>query len=272
MTHPTCAQCWPPRFRRPEDFDPSACFIVCAIRSKDAPLPMRVDLAHAIDATIDQGLPGWMGDTAAHMSANLTQEQVDVRAGIADVMQLLLSATEGIGSVVTASTDGKGHALRCHRQDGNCGNSEHAAHHDGFLSEGRYLTGVISAAASQHANWRLARQGCGSTTIVLPDGSRIYILLFAASANAMATHAVEPLPPTPTDAPPRLYAGAAERYSLSFSLGLTDEWAVRGERAAMAEIVRLLCDLPRFEHVCEIPAMHCEGGLGVGHREMRISS
>ena len=26
MTHPTCAECWPLHFRRPEDFDPSACF------------------------------------------------------------------------------------------------------------------------------------------------------------------------------------------------------------------------------------------------------
>ena len=105
---------------------------------------------------------------------------------------------------------------------------------------------------------------------MLPNSSSVYMLLFAASANAMATHAVSGLPPTPTEAPPRLYPGAAERYSLSFSLGLTADWVARGERAAMAEIVRLLRERPRFEHVHEIPAMHCDGGVRVGDQEVRI--
>ena len=185
-------------------------------------------------------------------------------------MQLLLDQTHGIGSVVKAAADGKNHALRCHGQDACLGNSQHAPHHDGFLSAGRYLTGVIVTAASEHARWLLERSGCGRTTIVLPDSSSVYVLLFAASANAMATHAVSGLPPTPVDAPPRMYDGAAERYSLSFSLGLTTDWAARGERAAMAEVVRLLRELPRFEHVHEIPAMHCQGGVRVGDQVVRI--
>jgi hypothetical protein len=211
-THPTCPDCWPLRFRRPEDFDPNGCFIVCAFRADHVPPAMPVALARAIDTAINvDALPGWMGDTPAHMSANLSQVRVDARQGIAAVMQLLLDQTHGIGSVVKAAADGKNHALRCHRQDGCLGNSQHAPHHDGFLSAGRYLTGVIVTAASEHARWLLERSGCGRTTIVLPDSSSVYVLLFAASANAMATHAVSGLPPTPVDAPPRMYDGAAER-------------------------------------------------------------
>ena len=41
----------------------------------------------------------------------------------------------------------------------------------------------------------------------------LYFLLFDTSANAMASHYVEPLPETPTDA----RQSARERYSLSFS-------------------------------------------------------
>ena len=38
----------------------------------------------------------------------------------------------------------------------------------------------------------------------------------------------------------------------------------------MDEIVRLLRERPIFVHVHEIPAMHCHGGVRVGHREVCI--
>jgi hypothetical protein len=80
----------------------------------------------------------------------------------------------------------------------------------------------------------------------------MYVLLFGASANAMATHAVDRLPQTATEG--RL-SGAAERYSLSFSCGLTEKWCMCGEAAATAELLRLLYAQPRFECVHTIPAL-----------------
>lgn len=142
-------------------------------------------------------------------------------------------------------------------QDGNNGSSKHGKHHDGFLSAGRYFTGVLCAANEAHAEWEFERLGRGRTRVVLPDPGRMYLLLFSASANTMATHAVSNLPRTTVSG--RL--GSAERYSLSFSCGLTDEWRCGGEAASSAELLRLLRERARFEHVHEIQALRPAPGM-----------
>lgn len=67
----------------------------------------------------------------------------------------------------------------------------------------------------------------------------------------MATHEVKDLPSSSLVG--RL--GAAERYSLSFSCGLTDEWKRGGEAASTAKLLSLLRERARFEHVHQIPAL-----------------
>ena len=167
------------------------------------------------------------------------------------MLQLLFGAAAA-GTVLTASADGNGYAVRGHAQDGNKGNSDHPNHHDGFLSPGRFFTGVIVTANSIHADWIFERRGCGRTRVILPDPDAVYLLLFPASSNAMATHGVSALPPTQTQG--RL--GEAERYSLSFSCGLATEWQERGEAAATNELMRLLHEKTgRFRCLHEISAI-----------------
>ena len=110
--HPTCEECWPQRFRSPDEFDNNAPFIVCAIREEDAGRELREQLAAAIDVSIASGLPGWMGDSPAHNSCNMTSVQVDRFPAIRRVLNLLFCAESGLGTVLTTSADGKGHQAR----------------------------------------------------------------------------------------------------------------------------------------------------------------
>lgn len=98
-------------------------------------------------------------------------------------------------------------------------------------------------AGSQHAVWPLERSGVGRTRLHPQDASAIYALVFDASANAMATHGVEALPPTPDTRPPRF--GSRERYSLSFSFGYRMRPDGSG-RYTYADLVQCVRRQPRF--------------------------
>ena len=114
---------------------------------------------------------------------------------------------------------------------------------DGFHSLDRELTVVLAYASTQHAVWRLSRNG-QTTRVILPKPNSLYMLCFTASANAMALHGVERLPAT--NAAARL--GLRERYSLSFA-------AAFQEAGTEAALLRALESSSRFHNIQCIPAM-----------------
>ena len=132
---------------------------------------------------------------------------------VSAVLAFLFSETEGLGAALLPGADGNGHAVRMHAQDGALGRSGHLLHHDRYRSHEREVTYVLAIASHEQAVWQLVRGESRTRVHLAPD--RMYLLVFGASANAMAMHGVGDLQQVewPLD---EMY-GTRQRYSLSGS-------------------------------------------------------
>ena len=251
------------------ELDNSSCFIVGTVEmagdvgeecreetrlARCAALAQDVDRALGTPGLADGELPvGYRRDCPAHMSANMRPAHVRARAAVAASLDLVFNEEHGLGRIIQPATDGNGNECRLHGQDGSRagleGDSSHFKHRDGFKSRERDGTGVQAIAAEQHAWWDLEREGVGRCRVKPMHASRMYMLLFDAAANAMATHAVGPLPPTTA---PR--HGLRERYSLSYS------WAYRvnpltERKYTYADLLACIRSKPRFASIVTIAAL-----------------
>ena len=132
---------------------------------------------------------------------------------VSAVLAFLFSETEGLGAALLPGADGNGHAVRMHAQDGALGRSGHLLHHDRYRSHEREVTYVLAIASHEQAVWQLVR-GTSRTEVQLTAGN-MYLLVFGASAHAMAMHGVGNLSQEVWPLSERY--GSRQRYSLSGS-------------------------------------------------------
>ena len=99
--HPSCDVCWSSTHRAGA-FNSDACFVAGSLQV----LATRFSAyAAAVDKAIDELPPGYISDCPAHMSCNLTVNQVNLRPEIKEFQQLLFDPNLGAGVVIQPCVD-----------------------------------------------------------------------------------------------------------------------------------------------------------------------
>ena len=192
-------------------------------------------------------------DCDAHRSINLSQRQIANTKTISEILALLFCKVDGLGAALVPGEDGNRHAVRLHAQDGALGRSGHLLHRENYRSHKREVAYVLAIASHEQAVWQLVR-GTSRTEVQLTAGN-MYLLVFGASANAMAMHGVGNLSQRVWPLSERY--GRRQRYSLSGS-------AQYAQGAGPADVLQWLESQTRFGAVHAISARNpCDGHVSL---------